>query len=267
MDEQFVAKRFGGMFSAVISTYFKGNKKHIQDENLFTASDLFHLVIRSHGDRELFNISRSAGQARPDVQPDGCGATGFGMKYIIADFPEFNKRFPQQGLAAGKDWGRHWVRPLRIEMIDFGPSAGVKWKVQVKSVFSFTFQDGTKGSAGYIDRVSKRNTLKRLHIFSDHTMVSSDKYPEDKKRHDAYRTLMGLLIIAEQYPHLYKSIGRQKMPSDGKYPVDMFSGATPGSDRSNVINFCDHKPNRLLSSGDTPFFPAKEKKVPAPVKS
>ncbi len=116
----------------------------------------------------------------------------------VRQFRRFSQIFPSPGMLVGTARNGFWLTPLRAEWQGAAelPQSGD----QLLFAFRLAYADGQQGEAGFIDRWRERDGFRRLHVFPDGRVASSESYPHQRLNHDVFRTLMGLLLLLEAIP-------------------------------------------------------------------
>ncbi len=228
-----VTGSFDNITTNILEPFINGNGSNLLRSSLFSPSDLFHIIPRCdpridffkfelskenkdsgpniadrrkkneyrHGHERRFSLSPEPSFSEQTHQPK----CRIGVRYVVTHFPAFEKETPLLGLTVGKEKQLYWVRPLQAELSKVGLSDGL-FPMKIQTVFMLTFQDGSVGHAGYIDRMYASEKYQRYHLYAGGEQEPVEECDEECLTHDLFRTLMGQLLLAEMYPQLYKRI-------------------------------------------------------------
>ncbi|MBI4739854.1 hypothetical protein HY772_10070 [Candidatus Woesearchaeota archaeon] len=257
---------FDFLTTNVLAPFITGNGSNLLRSCFFSPSDLFHIIPRCDPRTDFFKFEFSKGNNDsgqnppvrrkkngfkfwdekffPSSSEPSCSRENnkpkcrIGVRYIVTHFPAFEKATPQFGLTVGKEERLYWVRPLRAELSKVGLSDGL-FPMEIKTVFMLTFQDGSGGQAGYIDRIHASGKYRRYHLYADGEQEPVEECDEECLTHDLFRTLMGQLLLAEIYPQLYERIRALIRHIEAKPAVQESKDIFPHTNKvtDNVFSF------------------------------
>ncbi|MFZ5570034.1 MAG: hypothetical protein ACOZF0_06500 [Thermodesulfobacteriota bacterium] len=277
-----VAKQFHDVMTHVLGPFINGESSH--HPHLFLPSDLYHIISCCDSRTEFFKYERAAhecaegrnpvmqngqnhlpkGKTRPVSVSDPKSRVPkiihqrcrIGIRKTVAQFPAFENATSCHGLPIGKKEGIYWIKPFQVELMKTGISDGI-FPLEIRSVFLLTFESGTTGKAGYIDRMNSPEKLRRFHLYQDGKQETADAYSEQRRMHDLFRTLMGQILLAEIHPSLYRIFRpyiRPCLPGMNKKESSSPRLASATSDSHNILPFITNRVRRVGKpfTGDLP---------------